>query len=62
VVLVGAGSVPAASYGLVSVPTADEVEQLTFVVPTNVNGGVSQLIVNVLGNTSNSDVRLTIIP
>lgn len=62
-IIVTAGvSATAATYALVSPPTATEIEQITFVVPAGATLGVSGVSVTVFDNTSNNNVLLTINP
>lgn len=57
-----AAATSALSYNLASPAGSGEVEQLTFVIPTNATAGITAVIVNVYDNSSNSDITLLVNP
>lgn len=62
IVLFASAAALALSYNLASPAGSGEVEQLTFVIPTNATTGTTSVIVNVYDNSSNSDITLMVTP
>lgn len=55
-------AVVAASHSFLATPVQNEIESLTFVVPSNINFGDYNIVVTVLSNPSNSNITLTVNP
>lgn len=62
VITVGTAAASATTYGLVAAPTATDIESLTFTLPATTPVGVQTVFVTVVGNTSNTNMTLTVTP
>lgn len=62
IVIIGNIAVAAATYSLVAVPTATEIESLTATIPAGTTLGSNSIVVVVHENTSNSDISFTVTP
>lgn len=60
VVIINGAEALASTYALVAAPVGDEVESLTFTVPTGIVAGTYGIYVDVFNNVSNTDVTITI--
>ncbi len=62
IISLGDIAIVASSHDFLAAPVENEIESLTFVVPSNINFGDYGIVITVLGNTSNSNVTLTVNP
>ncbi len=62
IIAMGTGAAVAESYSILAAPTTDEIETLTFTVPTGLAPGAYPVVVVVHEIPSNSDVQFTVTP
>lgn len=62
VIVMGSATTSANNYSLLPSPSGDEVESLTFVVPSGITPGTYPIYVVVVDNVSNTNVTITINP
>lgn len=60
VVIINGAETLANAYSLVAAPVGDEIESLTFIVPTGITAGTYGIYLDVLNNVSNTDITITI--
>lgn len=60
IVTFGDVSTVSEGYSILAVPTSDEIESITVVVPANVPAGAQTAYVSVLGNTSNTNMSVNV--